>query len=114
MPSPSNGGDMRRLAGVPDRTVRAIQWAMAGVAVLFIGGVVIWITHLIRTAWRLGDVPSASIGISLVAIPVFLVLLGVVLYVFWGLLGDRGSKTSPARPAAHRESDRHGGPGWKP
>ena len=30
--------------------------------------------------------PSASIGISLVAIPVFLTLLGVILYVFWGLL----------------------------
>jgi len=83
---------MRRLTSVPDRTVRALQWAMAGVAVLFIGGIVIWITHLIRTAWRLGDVPSASIGISLVAIPVFLTLLGVILYVFVGLLGDRSER----------------------
>ena len=83
---------MRRLASVPDRTVKAIQWAMAGVAVLFIGGIVTWITHLIRTAWRLGDVPSASIGISLVAIPVFLTLLGVILYVFWGLLGSDGRR----------------------
>ena len=83
---------MRRLTSVPDRTVRAIQWAMAGVAVLFIGGIITWITHLIRTAWRLGDVPSASIGISLVAIPVFLTLLGVILYVFVGLLGYRGGR----------------------
>ncbi len=83
---------MRRLTSAPDRTVRAIQWAMAGVAVLFIGGIITWITHLIRTAWRLGDVPSASIGISLVAIPVFLTLLGVILYVFVGLLGDRGGR----------------------
>jgi hypothetical protein len=59
---------------------------MAGVFVLFVGGIITWIIHLIRTAWWLGDVPSASIGISLVAIPVFLVLLGVVLYVFWGIL----------------------------
>jgi hypothetical protein len=65
---------------------------MAAVAVVFIGGIVTWITHLIRTAWRLRDVPSASIGISLVAIPVFLVLLGVVLYVFWGLLGNRSER----------------------
>ena len=83
---------MRRLTSVPDRTVRAIQWAMAGLAVLFIGGIITWITHLIRTAWRLGDVPSASIGISIVAIPVFLTLLGVILYVFVGLLGDRGDR----------------------
>lgn len=80
----------------PDQMVRVVQWAMAGAAVLFIGGVVAWISHLIRTAWRLRDVPSASIGISLVAIPVFLTLLGVILYVFWGLLGDRDQPKSPA------------------
>ena len=83
---------MNRQRSVPDRMVRAIQWAMAGAAVLFIGGIVAWIGHLIRTAWRLRDVPSASIGISLVAIPVFLTLLGVILYVFWGLLGDRSER----------------------
>ncbi len=80
------------MASVTDRTVRAIQWAMGAMAVLFIGGIVTWITHLIRTAWRLGDVPSASIGISLVAIPVFLTLLGVILYVVVGLLGDPGER----------------------
>ena len=83
---------MSRMAGVPDRTVRAIQWGIAAGTILFIGGIITWILHLIRTAWRLGDVPSASIGISLVAIPVFLTLLGVILYVFVGLLGDRGDR----------------------
>jgi hypothetical protein len=65
---------------------------MAGAAIVFIGGIITWIIHLIRTAWGLRDVPSASIGISLVAIPVFLTLLGVILYVFWGLLGDRSGR----------------------
>lgn len=74
---------------VSSRLVKRIQWGIAGGTVLFIGGIISWIIHLIGTAWRLGDVPSASIGISLVAIPVFLTLLGVILYVFWGLLGDR-------------------------
>jgi len=74
---------------VPDRTVKILQWAMAGGFILFVGAIVTWIIHLIRTAWWLRDVPSASIAISLVAIPVFLVLLGVVLYVVWGLLTDR-------------------------
>jgi hypothetical protein len=63
-----------------------------GLAVGLIAGIVTWITHLIRTAWRLGDVPSASIGISLVAIPVFLTMLGVILYVFVGLRGDRDKR----------------------
>lgn len=75
-----------------DRRVRAFQWALAAVPVLFICAIVAWIAHLIRTAWRLGDVPSASIGISLVAIPVFLVLLGVVIFVFWGLLRERSPR----------------------
>jgi len=71
-----------------DRGVRAMQWSIAALAIVFVGGIVTWITHLIRTAWRLGDVPSASIGISIVAIPVFLVLLGVIVSVFWGLLRE--------------------------
>ena len=33
----------------------------------------------------LRDVPSAAIGIPLVAIPIFLTLASVVFYVFWGL-----------------------------
>jgi len=105
---------MSGLRSASDRTVRAIQWALAGAVVLFIAGVITWIVHLIRTAWRLKDVPSASIGISLVAIPVFLVLLGVVLYVVWGLLTDRGEEF-PARPeVAGQGGDRPGGrQGWE-
>jgi hypothetical protein len=84
---------------------------MAGTAVCFIGGIVTWITHLIRTAWRLGDGPSASIGISLVAIPVFLTLLGVILYVFRGLLGDAGDPivSSPRQPPEGETDDGQGG-----
>ena len=75
-----------------DRNVRRAHWMLAGLAVLFVSGIVAWIAHLIRTAWRLHDVPSASIGISLVAIPVFLTLGGVILYVFLGLLTDRSER----------------------
>ena len=77
---------------VSEKTVRKLQWLWLVVAFGLIGGIITWITHLIRTAWRLKDVPSASIGISLVAIPVFLTLLGVILYVFWGLLTDRSER----------------------
>jgi len=75
-----------------ERTVRIFQWAIAGSTLVFISSIVLWIVHLIRTAWSLGDVPSASIGISLVAIPVFLTLLGVGLSVFWGLLRGGGPR----------------------
>jgi len=68
-----------------DRLVRVLQWVWLGGAVVLVGGIISWIIHLIRAAWRLGDVPSASIGISIVAIPIFVVLVGVVLYVYWGV-----------------------------
>jgi hypothetical protein len=75
-----------------ERSVRTAQWALTGAAILFVAGIVPWVGHLILTAWRLNDVPSASIGISLVAIPVFLTLLGVIVYVFIGLLTDRSER----------------------
>jgi hypothetical protein len=75
-----------------ERTVRRLQLLWLGVAFALIGGIVSWIAHLIRTAWRLGDVPSASIGISLVSIPIFLTMMGLILYVFVGLRGDRGDR----------------------
>ena len=77
---------------VSEKTVRKLQWLWLVVAFGLIGGIITWITPLIRTAWRLGDVPSASIGISLVSIPIFLTMLGVILYVFLGIRGDRGER----------------------
>ncbi len=71
-----------------NRLVRTLQWVWLAVAILLVGGIIAWIIHLIRAAWTLGDVPSASVGISIVAIPVFIVLVSVVLYVFLGLRAD--------------------------
>ena len=77
---------------VSERTVRTLQVLWLAVAFGLIGGIVTWIAHLIRTAWRLGDVPSASIGISLVSIPIFCTMLGVIVYVFVGISRDRGQR----------------------
>jgi FtsH-binding integral membrane protein len=71
-----------------NRLVRTLQWVWLAVAILLVGGIIAWIIHLIRTSWTLGDVPSASVGISIVAIPIFIVLMSVVLYVFLGLRAD--------------------------
>lgn len=68
-----------------DRLVRRLQWIWLAGAFLLVGGIIFWIIHLIRSSLLLGDVPSASVGISIVAIPIFLVFMGVVFYVFWGV-----------------------------
>ncbi|MDH3443100.1 MAG: hypothetical protein OEN50_04180 [Deltaproteobacteria bacterium] len=68
-----------------DRLVRTLQWVWLGAAFLLVGGIIVWIVGLIRAAWTLDDFLSASVGISIVAIPIFLVFMGVVFYVFWGV-----------------------------
>jgi hypothetical protein len=75
-----------------DRLVRNLQWAWLAVAFLLVGGIILWILHLISAAWTLGDVPSLSIGISIVAIPIFLTFMGVVFYVFWQLRKSGGKR----------------------
>jgi len=72
-----------------DRLIRALQWVWVAFAFVLVGGIIVWIVHLIRTSWSLDDTISASIGISLVAIPIFLVFMGVVFYVFWGVAVHR-------------------------
>jgi hypothetical protein len=81
-------------ASSPDfnRLVRTLQWAWLGVAVCLVGGIIGWIIHLIRTSLTLGDTPSASVAISLVAIPIFITFMGVVLYVFHGIRNDGSNR----------------------
>ncbi len=72
-------------------------------------GVIIWIVSLILLSRKLSDVPSVSMGISIVAIPVFLVLLSVFWYVFLGIIRNQEPEDEPP----HREGvkDRPGGEG---
>ena len=77
---------MKSIHTPEEKIVFGCQLVLLASFVLFVGGIVVWIISLIRLSQELQDVPSASIGISIVAIPVFLTLLGVFNYVFWGLL----------------------------
>ena len=68
-----------------ERLVRRLQWIWLGGAFVLVGGIIVWIIHLIVASWRLDDVIQASVGISIIAIPIFLVFMGVIFYVFWGV-----------------------------
>lgn len=84
------------------RWIFALQVASVAMIWLFVLGISVWIVHLLRLSHRLHDVPSASIGISIVAIPVFLTGASVLTYVFVGLW--RGRREA-ARVAAAKESE---------
>jgi cytosine/uracil/thiamine/allantoin permease len=52
-------------------------------------GIAVWIVTLIKESLKLHDAPDASVGISIVAIPVFFTLASVLTYVFFGLRKGR-------------------------
>ena len=61
---------------------------------LFAISVIAWISRLIYVSWAWQDVFSASIGIALVAVPVFMVLLTIVNYTFWGLVFGKEAESA--------------------
>lgn len=74
----------------------ALQVASVSLIWTFVLGISGWIIHLLRLSQRLQDVPSASIGISIVAIPVFLTGASVLTYVFVGLRRGREPSREPS------------------
>ncbi|NIS74225.1 MAG: hypothetical protein GTO08_02910 [Deltaproteobacteria bacterium] len=74
------------------KTIYLLQiLSLSFIWVLFTG-IAIWIVNLILVSIELHDAPDASVGISIVAIPVFFTLAAVLTYVFIGL--QRGKKDS--------------------
>ena len=65
--------------------ISALQFASVAFIWVFVIGISSWILHLNRLSQRLNDVPSATVAISIVAIPVFMTVASVLTYVFIGL-----------------------------
>ena len=82
---------------VEQKVIFGLQVFSVAMIWVFCLGISTWIIHLLRLSRRLHDVPSATLGISIVMIPVFLTGASVLTYVFIGLRRGRGA------PAAHRE-----------
>ena len=74
------------------RWIYALQVASVAFMWVFVIGISAWILHLNRLSQRLHDVPSATVAISIVAIPVFLTGAAVLTYVFVGL--QRGARAA--------------------
>ena len=71
------------------RWIFLLQVASVAMMWVFVLGIAGWILHLLNLSHELQDVPSASVGISIVAIPVFLTGASVLTYVFVGLQKHR-------------------------
>ncbi|MFQ5824794.1 MAG: hypothetical protein ACE5JB_12110 [bacterium] len=71
------------------KTIFYLQVASMTYIWIFVLSVAIWILNLIGVAHKLKDAFDASVAISIVAIPVFFTLAGVLTYVFVGLQKGR-------------------------
>ncbi len=68
-----------------DRIVFALQVMTVSGIWVFSLGITIWIIRLVVLAHGLHDMPGGSLGISMVAVPIFLLGASVLTYVFVGL-----------------------------
>jgi|Deesub1362B_J571_1020462.scaffolds.fasta_scaffold02816_4 hypothetical protein len=73
--------------------IQVLQWASISFMWVFVVTITVWITNLIRVAHELQDALNASVGISIVAIPLFWFLAAVLTYVFFGLRQGREKAT---------------------
>jgi membrane protein implicated in regulation of membrane protease activity len=51
---------------------------------IFVIAITIWIINLIMVSVELHDVPGVSLGISIIAIPVFVTLACILTYAYFG------------------------------
>jgi hypothetical protein len=73
------------------RGIRALQFLSIVLMWAFLGGATLWMVNLVGAARSQGDALTMSVGISLVAVPVYALVASVLTYVFFGLQrGRRG------------------------
>jgi presenilin-like A22 family membrane protease len=59
---------------------------------MFVFGITWWILRLLITSINLRDAIDASVGISILVIPIFITLASILTYVFIGLQRNRHEK----------------------
>ena len=77
-----------------DKIIFVAQVLSVSLIWVFVIGIGVWIANLISLSLELNDVPGASVGISIVAIPVFCTIAGILTYVFIGLQKKNQSSTT--------------------
>lgn len=68
--------------------LQVLSLSLIWVLVVLIGT---WVVNLLQLSHELHDVPSATIGISIIAVPVFVTIASVLTYVFVGLHKEKGN-----------------------
>ncbi len=86
------------------KLVRTLQFVSIALIWIFVISLDVWIVSLLFVAKKLNDSINASVGIGIIAIPLFLTIAAILTYVFLGLRKYSGETES---------SDSAGGRGTK-
>lgn len=74
------------------KTIYIIQIFSITLIWIFVFGITWWILRLLSISINLRDAIDASVGISILVIPIFITLASILTYVFIGLQRNRGEK----------------------
>jgi hypothetical protein len=78
--------------------IKGLQYCTVSAMWVFATAITLWVLQLATVAYSLGDAFTASVGITLVALPIFWALAAILTYTFFGLRRGR-STTQPVDPA---------------
>ncbi len=75
-----------------DKIIFIFQIISISLIWVFVFGITWWILRLLTTSIALQDAIDASVGISILVIPIFVTLASILTYVFVGLHKNRIEK----------------------
>ncbi len=75
-----------------DKIIFIFQIISISLIWVFVFGITWWILRLLTISIALQDAIDASVGISILVIPIFITLAGILTYVFIGLHKNRIEK----------------------
>ncbi len=74
------------------KTIFLLQIISISLIWIFVIGITWWILRLLIISINLQDAIDASVGISILVIPIFLTLASIITYVFIGLQRNKSEK----------------------
>lgn len=71
------------------------RYAVPILFVLFAAGVIYWMIYELGLAWERNDSWGFTVVIASILIPIFLLFVGLAIYVFWGIAASAGPGRGP-------------------
>jgi uncharacterized membrane protein YcjF (UPF0283 family) len=72
-----------------DPVITLLQYGTVAAMWIFSAAITLWVVQLASVAYSLNDAFTASVGITMIALPVFWTLAAILTYTFFGLRRQR-------------------------